>query len=77
MQTIIFKKSSKRNRNPLRYYHSIANPVSTQAKTSYFKNPHIKIDLLPRGANFLKLLHSIMNLNTVSLPAKARPIKAT
>jgi hypothetical protein len=32
---LIFKKSSKRNQNPL-----------TQAKISSFKNPHIKIDLL-------------------------------
>ncbi len=30
-----------------------------------FKNPHIKIDLLPRGQNPLSyLLYSIMNLNT-------------
>jgi hypothetical protein len=33
------------------------------------KNPHIKIDLLLlRGQNPLKLLYSIMNLNTISLP---------
>jgi len=43
--------------------------VSTQAKISSFKNPHIKIDLLlPRGPKSLKLLYSIMNLNTISLP---------
>jgi hypothetical protein len=43
--------------------------VSTQAKISSFKNPHIKIDLLlPRGPISTKLLYSIMNLNTISLP---------
>jgi hypothetical protein len=49
----IFKKSSKRNQNPSRYYNSIITnlEVSTQAKISSFKNPHIKIDLLPRGQN--------------------------
>jgi hypothetical protein len=29
-----------------------------------FKNPHIKIDLLPRGQKSLKLLYHIMNPNT-------------
>jgi hypothetical protein len=47
------KKSSKRNQNPSRYYNSITInlKVSTQAKMSSFKNPHIEIDLLllPRG----------------------------
>jgi hypothetical protein len=36
-----------------------------------FKNPHIKIDLLlspSRGQIPFKLLYSIMNLNTISLP---------
>jgi hypothetical protein len=38
----------KRNQNPSRYYYnSITNlQVSTQAKISSFKNPHIKIDLV-------------------------------
>jgi hypothetical protein len=40
---------------------------------SSFKNPHIKIDLLllllPKGQNALKLLYSIMNLNTISFLA--------
>jgi hypothetical protein len=65
-KNIIFKKSSKRNQNPPRYYNSISQ-VSTQAKISCFKNPHIKIDLLllPKGPKSLKLLHSIMNLNTI------------
>ncbi len=53
-KNIIFKKSSKINQNPSRYYNSITNlQVSTQAKISSFKNPHVKIDLLllPRGQN--------------------------
>jgi hypothetical protein len=49
---IMFKKSSKRNQNPSRYYNYIAkSQVSRQAKISSFKNPHIKIDPLPRGQN--------------------------
>jgi hypothetical protein len=71
----MFKKTSKRNQNPSRYYNSIPkSQVSTQAKISFFKNPNIKIDLLPWGPNSLKLLYSIMNLNTISLPTKERPI---
>ncbi len=47
------KKSSQRNQNPSRYHNSIITNLkfSTQAKISSFKNPHIKIDLLPRGQN--------------------------
>jgi hypothetical protein len=46
------KKSSKRNQKPSRYYNSRTNlKVSTQAKISYLKNPHIKIDLLHRDQN--------------------------
>jgi hypothetical protein len=44
------KVSSKRNQNPSRYYNSIITnlkfQVSTQAKISSFKSPHIRIDLL-------------------------------
>jgi hypothetical protein len=49
--------------------------VSTQApKISCFKNPHIKIDAyyyyyLGAYKKSLKLLYSIMNLNTISLRA--------
>ncbi len=46
----------------------VITQVSTQAKISSFKNPHIKIDLLLKGQNPLKLLYSMMNLNTISLP---------
>jgi hypothetical protein len=63
-KNIIFKKSSKTTQIPSRYYYNsiITNlQVSTQAKISSFKNPHIKIDLLllllllllPRGQNHL------------------------
>jgi hypothetical protein len=56
-KNVVFKKSSKKNRlkNHSRNYNFITNlsQVSTQAKISSFKNPHIKnkIDLLllPRG----------------------------
>jgi hypothetical protein len=51
-KNIIFKKSSKSNQNPSRYYNPGTTPkFQTQAKVSSFKNPHIKIDLLPRGQN--------------------------
>jgi hypothetical protein len=64
-KNIIFKKSSKRNHNPSRYYNYITkSQVSRQAKISSFKNPHIKIDPLPRGQN-PSSLHSIMNLNPI------------
>jgi hypothetical protein len=64
-KNIIFKKSSKRNHNPSRYYNYITkSQVSRQAKISSFKNPHIKIDPLPRAQNPLSL-HSIMNLNPI------------
>jgi hypothetical protein len=68
-QNIIFKKSSKRNQNPSRYYNSITN-LKFQHKPKYHlsNNPHIKRDLLPRGPKSLKLLYSVMNLNTISLP---------
>jgi hypothetical protein len=47
---INLQKSSKRNQNPSRYYNSITNlKFQTQAKISSVKNPHIKIELLPRA----------------------------
>jgi hypothetical protein len=43
---------------------------------SSFKNPPIKVDLLPRCQNPLSYyLYSIMNLNTISLPWQTRPTK--
>jgi hypothetical protein len=51
----IFKKSSKRNQKPSRYYNSIITNLKLQhnPKILSFKSPHIKIDLLllPRGQN--------------------------
>jgi hypothetical protein len=49
-KNIIFRKSSKTNQNPSRYYNSITN---------------LKFQHKPKS---LKLLYSIMNLNTISLP---------
>jgi hypothetical protein len=41
-KNIIFKKSSKRNQNPSRYYNSITNlKFEHKPKISSFKNPHI------------------------------------
>jgi hypothetical protein len=34
---------------------------------------HVVPYLLPEGPKSIKLLYSIMNLNTISLPTKARP----
>jgi hypothetical protein len=52
---ILKKNSSERNQNPSRYcYNSITNlKFQHKPKTSSFKNPPIKIDLLilPRGQN--------------------------
>jgi hypothetical protein len=47
------KKTSKRNQNPSRYYNnSVTNlKFEHKSKISSFKNPGIKIDLLPRGQN--------------------------
>jgi hypothetical protein len=44
------KKSSKRNQNPSRYHNSIITNLKfeNKPKSSSFRNPHIKIDLLLR-----------------------------
>jgi hypothetical protein len=58
----------KRNQNPSRYYNSITNlKFQPKPNISSFKNLHREIDLLPGGPKSLKLLYSIMNLNTISL----------
>ncbi len=54
---IILKNSSKRNQNPLRYYNSIISSFNTSQNIIYFKSPHIKIDLLPRGQNPISYYH--------------------
>jgi hypothetical protein len=50
-KNVVFKKPSKRNQNHSRYYNFITkSQVSTQAKISSLKNPHIKTDQLsPKG----------------------------
>jgi hypothetical protein len=62
---LIFKKCSKSNQYPSRYKNSIINQsqVSTQAKISAFKSPHIKIDLLPRGQNPLSYYRSTLAIS--------------
>jgi hypothetical protein len=53
-KNVIFKNSSKRDRNPSRYYNFMTiSQVSTLARTLSFKNPHIKIDLPAKGQNSL------------------------
>jgi hypothetical protein len=69
------KKSSKRrNQNLSRYHNSIPNlQFQPEHKISSFRNPHIKIDLLPRRPKSLKLvLLYVLNLNTISLPWVAK-----
>jgi len=72
-KAIIFKKYSKRNQNHSRYYYNSVTNLKFQhkPKLSSFKNPHTKIDLLPSGKKSLKLLYSIMNLNTHNILALA------
>jgi hypothetical protein len=50
---LIFKKSSNRNQNPSKIYHNSVTNLKFQHKPKYHlsKNPHIKIDLLPKGQN--------------------------
>jgi hypothetical protein len=58
-KTIIFKKSSKRNQNPSRYYYNSVTNLKFQHKPKLHlsENPHTKIDLLlPRSQNPLSLL---------------------
>jgi len=69
-KNIILKNSSKKNQNPSRYYNSITS-LKFQHKPKY--HLHIKIDLLPRGQNPLSYIYFTMNVNTISLPTKARP----
>ncbi len=65
---IVFKKSSKRNQNPSRYYNSITNlKFQHKPKKSSFKNSYIKNrPIITQGPKSLKLLYSIMNLNTTT-----------
>jgi hypothetical protein len=67
----------KRNQNPPRYYYnSIITNLKFQhkPKKSSFKNPHIKIDLLPRGQPPLSyyILYNESKHNILAL-VEARP----
>ncbi len=73
----IFKKSFKRNQNPSRYYNSITN-LKFQHKPKYHLSKILCIKNRPiirQGPKAIKLLYSIMSLNTISLPWQAKPIK--
>ncbi len=50
----------------------LISSFNTSQNISSFKNPHIKIEpiIITQGPKSLKLLYSIMNLNTISLPTK-------
>ncbi len=78
-QNTIFKKSSKRNQNYSRYYNSLPN-LKFQHKPKYHLSKILiqkETRLFTQGPKSLKLLYSIVNLNTISLPTKARPIEGT
>jgi hypothetical protein len=69
---ITFKKSSGRNQNPSRYYNSITNlKFQHKPKLSSFKNPPIKIDLLPRGQNPLSYYILYNELSKDDITTKA------
>jgi hypothetical protein len=73
-KNIIFQKISERNQNPSRYYNFVTN-LKFQQKPKY----HISKILISKlnyylGGKIPKLLYSIMNLNTISLPTKVKPI---
>jgi hypothetical protein len=69
---LIFKKSSKRNQNPSRYYNFITNLKFQHKPKSSSKNPHIKIDLLPKGQNSLSyILYNESKQNIFALVGKA------
>ncbi len=67
------KNPVKENQNPSTYYNSITN-LKFQHKPKYQKCSY-KNRSITQGPKSLKLLYSIMNLNTIFLPTKARPKK--
>jgi hypothetical protein len=72
-ENIIFKKTSKRNQNPSRYHNSITI-LKSQHKPNYHLSKILNKNIpFTYGPKSLKLLYSIWNLNTISLPWKARP----
>ncbi len=86
-KNITFKKPSKRNQNPSRYYYNSITNLKFQHKPKWwsFKNPPIKIDLLllllllPRGPKSLKLTTILYNESKHNILAwvgrPTRPIK--
>jgi len=71
-KTIIFKKSSKKTKILQDIKLCNSSQVSTQAKISSFKNPHIKIDLLPWDQNPLSyyILYNESKHNILALVGK-------
>jgi hypothetical protein len=75
----IFKRSSKIDQNPSRYYYnSIITNLKFQHKPKYHLSKKSSYETRPitLGQNPLSYyIYSMMNVNTISLPAKARPKK--
>ncbi len=46
----------------------LISSFNTSQNTSSFQNGYLEIDILRRGQNPFKLVYSVMNLNTISLP---------
>ncbi len=46
----------------------LISSFNTSQNTSSFQNRYLEIDILRRGQNPFKLVYSVMNLNTISLP---------
>jgi hypothetical protein len=73
-KNLIFKKPSKKDQNPSRYYNSITN-LKFQHKPKYHlsKIPPIKIDLFPRGQNPLSyyILYNESKHNILALVGEA------
>jgi len=74
-KNIIFKKSSKINQNPSRYYNSITN-LKFQHKPKYHVSKILikKIDLLPKDQNPLSyyILYNESKHNILALVSKAK-----
>jgi hypothetical protein len=61
LQKILFKKNKPKSFKIYYYNFGTDSQVSTQAKISSFKSPHIKIDLDfdPYGPKSIKLLYTL------------------
>jgi hypothetical protein len=67
----MLKKSSKKSQNPSRYYYYNSITNLKLAKISPSKNPHIKINLLPRGLKMLILYNNESKHDILSCVGKA------